>query len=166
MIRTPSPLAAEHDVVSFQSGEPVLDDWLRRRALANQASGASRTYVIADEKRVIGYYALAAGAVTATDAPGKVRRNMPDPIPVMVLGRLAVDRDWQGRGLGFDLLRDAVLRTLRAAEIAGIRALLVHALHERAGAFYEHAGFRRSPVRPLTYVLTLADAQKALAFRG
>ncbi len=166
MIRAPWPLAAQHDVVSFQSGEPVLDDWLRRRALANQASGASRTYVISDENRVIGYYALAAGAVAATDAPGKVRRNMPDPVPVMVLGRLAVDREWQGRGLGLDLVRDAVLRTLRAAELAGIRALFVQALHERAGAFYEHAGFRRSPFRPLTYFLTLSDARKAFDFNG
>ncbi|MFZ5811401.1 MAG: GNAT family N-acetyltransferase [Thermodesulfobacteriota bacterium] len=165
MIRAPWPLAAEHDVVSFQSGEPGLDDWLKRRALTNQASGASRTYVISDANRVIGYYALAAGAVAATDAPGKVRRNMPDPIPVMVLGRLAVDREWQGRGLGRDLLRDAVLRTLRAAELVGIRALLVHALHERAGAFYEQAGFRISPLRPLTYFLTLADARTAFDFR-
>ncbi|NMC49249.1 MAG: GNAT family N-acetyltransferase [Desulfovibrio sp.] len=165
MIRAPWPLAAEHDVVSFQSGEPGLDDWLKRRALTNQASGASRTYVISDANRVIGYYALAAGAVAATDAPGKVRRNMSDPIPVMVLGRLAVDREWQGRGLGRDLLRDAVLRTLRAAELVGIRALLVHALHERAGAFYEQAGFRISPLRPLTYFLTLADARTAFDFR-
>lgn len=166
MICAPSLLAVEHDVALFQSGEQVLDDWLKRRALTNQTSGASRTYVITDERRVIGYYALAAGAVTANEAPGKVRRNMPDPIPVMVLGRLAVDQEWQGQGLGLDLLRDAILRTLQAAEIAGIRALLVHALHEQAARFYEHAGFRPSPIRPLTYFITLADAQRALAFKG
>ena len=166
VIHAPSPLTAEHDIAPFQSGEPVLDDWLRRRALANQASGASRTYVVAEDRRVIGYYALAVGAVTTAEAPGNVRRNMPEPIPVMVLGRLAVDREWHGRGLGFDLLRDAVLRTLHAAEIAGIRALLVHALHERAGAFYEHAGFRTSPLRPLTYFLTLAEARAALGLAG
>jgi len=166
VIRAPSLLAVEHDVALFQSGEQVLDDWLRRRALTNQTSGASRTYVITDETRVIGYYALAAGAVTANEAPGKVRRNMPDPIPVMVLGRLAVDQEWQGQGLGLDLLRDAILRTLQAAEIAGIRALIVHALHEQAARFYEHAGFRPSPIRPLTYFITLADAQRALALKG
>lgn len=166
MIRAPSLLAAEHDVALFQSGESALDDWLKRRALTNQTSGASRSYVITDERRVIGYYALAAGAVTATEAPGNVRRNMPEPIPVMVLGRLAVDQEWQGQGLGLDLLRDAILRTLQAAEIAGIRALLVHALHEQAARFYAHAGFRPSPIRPLTYFLTLADAQKTLVFRG
>lgn len=166
MIRAPSLLGAEHDVDLFQSGEPVLDDWLTRKALTNQTSGASRTYVVTDGRRVIGYYALAAGAVIASEAPGAVRRNMPDPIPVMVLGRLAVDRNRQGQGLGLDLLRDAILRTLQAAEIAGIRALLVHALHERAAQFYAHAGLRPSPLRPLTYFLPLADARKALVFKG
>lgn len=165
MICAPSPLTEEHEVTFFRSGEPILDDWLKRRAVNNQTSGASRTYVISDERRVIGYYTLAAGAVTATEAPGKVRRNMPEPIPVMVLGRLAVDQEWQGQGLGLDLLRDAILRTLQAAEIAGIRAMLVHALHGQAASFYEHAGFRSSPIRPLTYFLPLADAQRAMAFR-
>ncbi|VBB41583.1 GCN5-related N-acetyltransferase [uncultured Desulfatiglans sp.] len=164
MINAPEPLAGNHDVLSFRSGEPSMDDWLKRRALANQSSGASRTYVITENDRVIGYYALAAGAVAALEAPSKVRRNMPDPIPVMVLGRLAVDEEWQGQGFGLDLLRDAILRTLQAAEIAGIRALLVHALHERAARFYEHAGFRLSPLLPLTYFLVLADAQKMIAY--
>ncbi|WP_244432676.1 GNAT family N-acetyltransferase [Desulfocurvibacter africanus] len=149
-------------MASFQSGEPALDEWLRRRALANQRSGASRTYVVTDNVRVAGYYALAVGAVVAAEAPGKVRRNMPDIIPVMVLGRLAVDQTFQGRGLGLDLLRDAVLRTLQAADIAGIRALLVHALHEKAAGFYARAGFQPSPLRPLTCMLLLADARKAL----
>lgn len=163
MIRAPSLLAVEHDVSLFQSGEPVLDDWLKRRALTNQTSGASRSYVITDERRVVGYYALAAGAVTAIEAPGNVRRNMPEPIPVMVLGRLAVDRERQGQGLGLDLLRDAILRTLQVAEIAGIRALLVHALHEQAATFYAHAGFRPSPIRPLTYFLPLARTRNLAA---
>lgn len=155
MIAAPVPLAASHDISAFSSGTPVLDDWLRKRALANQGSGASRTYVIADGAKVVGYYALAAGSVAAAEATGKVRRNMPDPVPVMILARLAIDTAWQGKGLGSDLLRDAVLRTMQAAEIAGIRALLVHALDERAAKFYERAGFTVSPVRALTYFLVL-----------
>jgi len=163
MISAPEPLGAKHELAAFRCGVPSLDDWLRRRALANQESGASRTYVIAENARVIGYYALATGAVATAEATGKVRRNMPDPIPVMVLARLAVDQTWQGRGLGLDLLRDAVLRTLQAADIAGIRALLVHALTEQAGRFYERAGFQPSPLRPLTYMLLLSTARAALS---
>lgn len=155
MISAPVLLGPEHDVSGFSSGVPSLDDWLRRRALANQETGASRTYVIAQGARVAGYYALASGSVAASEAPGKIRRNMPDPVPVMILGRLAIDITMQGRGLGSDLLRDAVLRTMQAAEIAGIRALLVHALDARAAAFYERSGFMPSPVRPLTCFLPL-----------
>ena len=141
---------------------PALDDWLRKRALANEASGASRTYVVCDAGRVVGYYALASGGVTLSAAPGRVRRNMPDPLPVMILARLAVDRSWQGRSLGRSLLRDAVLRTLQAAEIAGIRAILVHAISEEAKRFYERCGFAASPVDPMTLMVTIADAREAL----
>ncbi len=159
MIGIPEPINETHDVLSFHSGEASLDDWLRKRALANQEQGASRTYVIAEGSRVIGYYALAAGAIISSETAGRVRRNMPDPIPVMVLGRLAIDKNWQGKGIGSDLLRDAVVRTLQAAEIVGIRALLVHALHQKAGQFYEKAGFSCSPTNPLVYMLLLKDAR-------
>jgi GNAT superfamily N-acetyltransferase len=155
MIAAPVVLAADHDLDLFDSGNPALDAWLKHRALPNQESGASRTYVLAEDKRVIGYYALANGSVAAADAPGKIRRNMPDPVPVMLLGRLAIDRGRQGRGLRTDLLRDAVLRTLQAAEIAGIRALLAHAIDAAAAEFYLRAGFMPSPVRPLTLLLPL-----------
>lgn len=155
MISAPVLLTADVDVALFSSGHLALDDWLLRRALANQDTGASRTYVIAEGKRVVGYYALATGNVAASEAPGKIRRNMPDPVPVMILGRLAIDEALQGQGLGSDLLRDAVLRTLQAAEIAGIRALLVHAIDEKAGRLYERAGFISSPIRSLTYFLLL-----------
>jgi GNAT superfamily N-acetyltransferase len=137
-----------------------LDEWLRRRALANQESGASRTYACIADSRVVAYYSLASGGAAAADAPGKVKRNMPDPIPVMILGRLAVDRAWQGKGLGLDLLRDAVLRTQQAAMIGGIRALLVHAIDEQGARFYERAGFLASPIRPLTYFLPLPHANQ------
>ena len=159
----PEKLSPKHDFTHFQCGEPALDDWLRRRALQNEESGASRTYVLCAGNRVVGYYALAVGAVAHADAPGRVRRNMPDPVPVMIIGRLAIDQTMQGQSIGPALLRDAVLRTMQAAEIAGIRAILVHAISDRAKRFYEKWGFVSSPVDPMTLMITLAEAQKALA---
>lgn len=165
-VDAPALLANHHNVASFHSGEAVLDEWLIRRALKNQATGASRTYVVTDlsaaDQGVVGYYALANGALLAQEAPGKIRRNMPAPIPVMVLGRLAVDHRWQGKGLGKALLRDALLRTLQAAEIAGIRALLVHARHERAAAFYRNAGFVSSPVDNHMLLIAQQDVRATL----
>lgn len=155
MLSAPVPLTEAHILDSFFSGHDTLDDWLRRRARGNQVSGASRTYVVADEGRVVGYYCLASGALAASEAPGPIRRNMPDPIPMAILGRLAVDRSWQGKGLGAALLKDAVLRTAQAAHIVGIRGLLVHAISDEAKAFYEHYGFKASPNLPMTLVLSL-----------
>jgi len=161
-IGAPEALRPEHDLSAFDSGVPVLDDWLRRRALRNQKNGASRTYVVISGGRVVGYYALANGAVAQAEATGRTRRNMPDPIPVMVLGRLAVDARAQRRGLGRALLRDAVLRTMQAAELAGIRAVLIHAISDEAKRFYERCGFQPSPVDPMTLMITLRDAERAL----
>ena len=161
-ISAPEKLLAENDLADFDSGEPALDGWLRRRALANEESGSSRTYVVCVGKRVVGYYSLAVGAVAHVGAPGRVKRNMPDPVPVMVLGRLAVDQDFQGRGIGSGLLRDAVLRTMQAAEIAGIRAILVHALSDAAKHFYQRYGFIASPIDPMTVMITVAEAVKTL----
>jgi GNAT superfamily N-acetyltransferase len=161
-IGQPKKLSAEDDLSGFDSGEVVLDEWLRRRALPNEASGASRTYVVCVRKRVVGYYTLAVGAVAHTEAPGRVRRNMPDPVPAMLLGRLAVDKAYQGRHIGAGLLRDAVLRTVQAAEIAGIRAILVHAISEPARRFYEGYGFVASPVDPLTVMITVAEAVRTM----
>jgi len=155
MLSAPALLEESHDLDLFHSGNGSLDEWLRRRARSNQVSGASRTYVIAVERRVVGYYCLASGALDLADAPGSVRRNMPDPIPMAVLGRLAIDREWQGKGLGAALLQDAVLRTSQAASIMGIRGLLVHAISDEAKAFYEHYGFQCSPNHPMTLVLSL-----------
>jgi GNAT superfamily N-acetyltransferase len=158
MLGAPAPLDDRHRLDDFDSGVSVLDDWLRRRSRSNQASGASRTYVVADETgRVAAYYALASGALVATEAPGRLKRNMPDPIPMAVLGRLAVDRSFQGQGLGVAILRDAVLRTRQAATILGIRGLLVHAISEDAKRFYEHYGFTPGPANPMTLVMSLAD---------
>ncbi|HEX9809753.1 MAG TPA: GNAT family N-acetyltransferase [Alphaproteobacteria bacterium] len=161
-VSAPEKLRPDHDLSSFDSGTPSLDDWLRRRALRNQESGGSRTYVICAGKRVIGYYALATSAVAQAEATGRTRRNMPDPVPVMVLGRLAVDSSYQGRGLGRALLRDAILRTMQAADIAGIRAMLVHAISEDARRFYERCGFQPSPVDPMTLMITMRDARHVL----
>jgi GNAT superfamily N-acetyltransferase len=136
----------------------VLDDWLKRRAPANQLSGASRTFVVADrDGKVRGYYAMAAGAVAHPMATSAVRRNMPDPVPVLVLARLAVDRRAQGMHLGASLLQDAVNRAVAVSHNAGVRALLVHALNEPAKLFYEHYGFQASPVHPMTLMLRLAS---------
>ncbi len=155
----PKPLSRAHRLDGFDCGEAVLDEWLKRRALANQDSGASRTFVvIEDDQCVYGYYAMAAGAVTHAMATTSIRRNMPDPVPVMVLARLAVDRRAQGIRLGASLLQDAVNRAVAVSHNAGVRALLVHALHERAKQFYQHFGFQQSPVHPMTLMLRLKSA--------
>jgi GNAT superfamily N-acetyltransferase len=159
-LSAPEKLRADHDLSAFECGEPALDDWLRKRALQNEESGASRTYVVCAGQQVAGYYALAVGAVAHAHAAGRVRRNMPDPVPVMVVGRLAVHKDHQGKKIGPGLLRDAVLRTLQASDIAGIRAILVHAISERARRFYEDCGFIASPIDPMTLMITVAEAAK------
>ena len=150
IIQAPTLLNAEHQVSAFDCGEFVMDDWLKRRALANQASGASRTFVVANTANIVsGYYALAAGAVDHATAGSAMRRNMPNPVPVMVLGRFAVERGFRGNGLGADLLADAISRTNRLAQEVGIRALIVHALHDRASAFYRNLRRKTSNFRPV-----------------
>jgi GNAT superfamily N-acetyltransferase len=153
-------LVAAHRRDDFECGEVVLDEWLKRRALSNQASGASRTFVTTDEGSCVhGYYAMAAGAVSHQLATSGVRRNMPDPVPVMVLARLAVDHRAQGLHLGAALLQDAVNRAVAVSQNAGVRALLVHALHEKARQFYEHYGFQPSPTHPMTLMLRLSSVK-------
>ncbi|EXI87473.1 MAG: Acetyltransferase (GNAT) family protein [Candidatus Accumulibacter regalis] len=157
-LNPPQPLSAAHRLDDFACGEAVLDEWLKRRAMANQLSGASRTFVVADrEHRIYGYYAMAAGAVSRQMATSSVRRNMPDPVPVMVLARLAVDHRAQGIKLGASLLQDAVKRAVIVSQNAGVRALLVHALHDQAREFYEHYGFQVSPAHPMTLMLRLSS---------
>lgn len=155
MLSAPVPLSTEHRLDDFACGVDSLDDWLKRRARPNQLSGASRTYVVAEGTQVVGYYCLASGALVLSDAPALVRRNMPDPLPIAVLGRLVIHKAWQGRGVGVALLQDAVLRTLHASEILAIRGLLVYALSGEAKAFYEHHGFVASPTQPMTLILSL-----------
>jgi GNAT superfamily N-acetyltransferase len=161
-LQPPAPLDASHDLSSFSSGTATLDDWLRRRALVNQESGATRTFVVcAEENRVIAYYALASGGVAATHAPGRFRRNMPDPIPVAILARLAIDTSCQRQGLGRALVQDAARRVMNAADTLGIRGILVHAISEEARAFYASLGFNSSPLDPMTLMISLADLRLA-----
>ncbi len=161
-IFAPEPLSDDHQLVDFASGVPPLDDWLKQRARANQSTGASRTFVACEKGKVVGYYALASGGVEVAAAPGRFRRNMPEPIPVVVLGRLAVDRTRQARGLGRALFRDSAKRVLHAAHSIGIRGLLVHAISDDAKAFYVALGFEPSPLEPMTLTVTLTDLRATL----
>jgi len=162
-IGSPEPLSAAHDLSDFDCGHPTLNTWLQRHALSNQDNGASRTFVVCDaHRKVLGYYALATGSVDHTNAHRSVRRNMPDPVPVMILGRLAVDVRVQRGGFGKGLLKDAILRTLTVAQQAGIRALLVHAISQEAHDYYVRCGFHESPVNHMTLMITLEEARRHL----
>ncbi len=158
----PALLADHHILDDFRSGVPALDEWLMRRARPNQVAGASRVFVTCDGDRVVGYYALASSAIACTDATGRMRRNMPDPIPVAVLARLAVDTAHQGRNIGRALMRDAAMRVLAAAREIGIRGLVVHAISEEAKSFYLNMGMLPSPTSDLTLMIPLGDLQASL----
>ena len=151
------PLTEHHVTDGFSCGVDNLDQWLKHRGMKNQIQGTSRTYVVCDEARVVAYYALASGAVTTTQATGRFRRNMPDPIPVVVLGRLAVDQSLHGKGFGRSLIRDAGMRVIHAADAIGIRGMTVHALSDEAATFYEKVGFEPSPLNRHLLMITLAD---------
>ena len=165
-LSAPEPLSTQHQIGDFNSGVASLDEWLKRRALANQASGATRTFVVCEANKVVGYYALAFGAVNVAAASGRFRRNMPDPIPVVVLARLAVDQAHQNRGLGRALVRDGARRVVNAADAIGIRGILVHAISEEAKAFYLALGFDPSPIDPMTLMITLSDVRKSIESIG
>jgi len=156
-------IGTHHQIGDFASGIVSLDEWLKRRALANQATGAARTFVVCEADRVVTYFALASGAVNVAAAPGRFRRNMPDPIPVVVLARLAVDRADQGQGLGRAMVRDAARRIVHAADTIGIRGIIVHAISDEAKAFYLKLGFEPSPIESMTLMVTLADMRNSLA---
>ncbi len=156
-------LAKSHDLSAFDCGNARLNDWLRRFALANQQSDSARTYVVHRERVVVGYYSLCAGSVRPEEAPGRVSKGLARrPIGVILLARLAVDAREQGRGLGEALLKDALLRILSAAEAIGARAVLVHAIDERARGFYERFGFERSPIDEFELMLLTKDLRAQL----
>jgi GNAT superfamily N-acetyltransferase len=160
----PRPIEATDDTTDFASGEESLDRYLADRALTNHLADLGRCYVCVDAgtDRVLGYYTLSAVAVEHADLPGKVRRNAPNPVPAVLMGRLAIDAKAQGSGLGRFFVSDAILSTLAAADHIGVRILLVHALHGQAATFHEQLGFKRSPTDPLHLYLLLADARKSL----
>lgn len=162
----PVPLTVDYVLDDFACGEPALDEWLKKRALKNQASGASRCFVIAEDRSVVGYYCLSAGAISHEAAPKAMRRNMPDPLPIVLLGRLAIDRRFHNQGLGQALVRDAMLRTVHVARDTGVFAVLVHALSDAARQFYLSRGFVESPLQPMTLIMTLATIHAILAEPG
>jgi len=158
----PVLLTEAHDTASFDCGEAVLDDWLKNRAWHNLQVAASRTYVICPvgTNRIVGYFALSMGQILAQEALGSMRRNMPKHIPAVTLGRLAIDRAWQGKGLGRALLADVVRRSLRAGDEVSARLIIVQAISPAAEAFYRHHGFTRLPVETPTLALDLLKLQK------
>ncbi|WP_294089257.1 GNAT family N-acetyltransferase [uncultured Actinobacillus sp.] len=155
MYSAPELLNATHHLDDFDCGEEALNSWLKRNVLKNQQNQASRTFVICQNNSVVGFYALAAGSVSHQFVSGGLRRNMPDPIPVVVLGRLAIDLTHQGQQLGAALLKDAVLRASAVSQQVGVKALLVHALNDKAKAFYLNYGFQVSPIDDLILLLKL-----------
>lgn len=162
-LAAPVPLSADHLVEDFDCGKASLDDWLVRYSRQAQTSGSARTFVVADGRRVAGYFSLAAGQVDSVEAPERIRKGMGQyPIPVVLLARLAVDRAYQGQGIGVGMLQDAIRRTLLVAEQAGIRAMLTHPIDPDAEAFYRRFGFAPSPVRQGQLLLLLKDARRVL----
>lgn len=157
-LTAPRPISQDDDTSKFSCGDEALDQWLRRYAIANHFGGGARTYVILRGPRVVGYYALAAASIQHADATARVAKSMPRPVPAVLLGRLAVDRTEGGHGLGTHLLRDAILRTLDAAEVVGVRVLLVHAASEDARRFYLDRGLEPSPTDPMHLMVMLKDA--------
>nr|WP_181715543.1 GNAT family N-acetyltransferase [Klebsiella pneumoniae] len=156
-MRAPESLTAEHNIAEFCCREPALNEWLKKKALRNHSTGISRVYVVCAENtnRVIGYYCLSSGSVHRNTVHGAYRRNAPDVIPVIVLGRLAIDRAWAGNGLGAALLKDAIYRTQNIAFQVGVRALAVHALNEEVKCFYTRFGFEPSIVNTLTLLFPI-----------
>jgi GNAT superfamily N-acetyltransferase len=159
----PEALQPLHNRKKFDCGDNGLNEWLWHRAEKNQYSGASRCYVTCNPLHdIIGFYCLSAGAIARNDVPKKLQRNMPDPLPVMVMGRLAIDKQYHNQGIGKALLKDAIMRTLHVAEQAGVVALLVHALSDSAKQFYIASGFVETPLNSMTLCLPCITAQKAL----
>ncbi len=159
----PATITADHALANFNCGELSLDEWLKKRAFRNHASGASRCFVLCAGADVIAYYSLSAGAISHEAAPKAMRRNMPDPLPVLLLGRLAVDRRYHNQGIGQALLRDAMLRAVNVAGDAGLFAILVHALSDQARQFYLSRGFVESPLQPMTLFMTIETIHSILA---
>ena len=162
-LRGPDSLEARHRLESFDCGRPALNEWLLRHARQAQGSGSAKTFVVADDDRVVGYFSLTVGQVDTLEAPERIRKGMGQyPIPVVILARLAVSIQDQGKGIGFGMLQDAIRRTLLIAEQAGIRAMLTHPIDEEASSFYTRFGFIASPLSEQQLLLLLKDARHSL----
>lgn len=160
-LSAPQPLDVSQRLEEFDCGKPALTDWLLRHAHQAQSSGSARTFVVCDEGRVAGYFSLTVGQIDTLEAPERIRRGMGQyPIPLVILARLAIDLDYQRRGLGFSLLQDAISRTVAIAEQAGIRALLTHPIDAEADAFYRRFGFEPTPAHEWQLILLLKDARR------
>ena len=151
-------LAPAHDPTSFDCGNDALNRFIKLHALPGQRAGISQTYVAATGSEIVGYHTLVVGQVTHDEAPERLAKGLPrHPIPVIILARLGVDRSWQGKKLGAALVVDAMRRVLQAADIAGVRAMVVHAKDESAQHFYQHLGFVQFPEKPFTLYRLLKD---------
>mgnify|MGYP000379638857 CR=1 FL=1 len=163
-LRRPEPLDGQHRLEGFDCGKPALNDWLVRHARQAQGSGSAKTFVVADDDRVAGYFSLTVGQVDVLEVPERVRKGMGQyPVPVVILARLAVSAQAKGRGIGFGLLQDAIRRTMLIAEQAGIRAMLTHPIDHEAAKFYTRFGFVASPLRERQLLLLLKDARRWMA---
>jgi predicted N-acetyltransferase YhbS len=160
-VRGPEPLGPQHRLEGFDCGKPALNDWLVRHARQAQGSGSAKTFIVSEDDRVAGYFSLTVGQIDALDAPERIRKGMGQyPIPIVILARLAVCQQNQGRGIGIGLLQDAIRRTLLIAEQAGIRAMLTHPIDEQAAQFYSRFGFIPSPLREQQLLLLVKDARR------
>jgi GNAT superfamily N-acetyltransferase len=155
----PVLLGADHIVEDFDCGEDVLNEWLQTKALHDQREGGSRTWVVLDDRRVVAFYASSTAVLMRSRATRRAARNQPDPLPAVLLGRLAVDADYQGRGLAAALLKHFVLKSLEVAELTGVRLLLVHAKNDTARHFYVRYGFEPSPIDDMTLILLIKDVR-------
>ena len=158
--RGPELLTADHRLERFDCGDEPLNDWLLRRALRNQRDGSSRTWVVTDCQRVVAYYGSSIAALARDAAPGRIRCNQPDPLPAMLLGRLAVDLDHQSQGLASALLKHFLLKAIEVSQLTGLRLVLVHAKDRQAASFYRHFDFEPSPIDDLTLMLPIKDIQR------
>ena len=161
-ISAPELIDVGHDISGFDCRNEMLNEWLKKKVLKNQTNNASKTYVVVAEDRVVAYYSLSLGSVNHVDVISKMKRNMPDPVPVMLIGRLAIDKEYQRKGIGKGLLKDAVLKTIAVSDIAGCKALIVHAIDDLAKEFYVRHGFQASPTKDLTLMITVKDAVGSL----
>ncbi len=160
-LRSPEPLGPQHSLEGFDCGKPALNDWLIRHARNAQGAGSSKTFVVADDNRLVGFFSLTVGQIDTLDAPDRIRQGMGQyPLPVVILARLAVSKTDHGRGIGAGLLQDAIRRTLLISEQAGVRAMLTHPIDKEAAVFYTRFGFIQSPLREQQLLLLLKDARR------